>query len=146
VLEYSAGLAADWLAVFTRDSPASLTGPTAPAAGEEVFALTSCHASLLHGTYDQGAHPSVALAPARPADGAPMAFLEVHEGLPDRGDAGETTAAAATAAERSWAGAALNKCGTPIAHDGLVLDSFQVVAWVDTLRAHAAARASGHHP
>jgi len=130
VLEYSAGLTEDWLQLFDPDSPSAITAPS------QEFTLNSCHGSIMHGTYDQGSHPSIAIS--RSVDGTGYAFVEVHEGVrgeePELSTAKNTFSASVPATALTSSSVALNKCGTPIAHDGVVIDSFQCSNWIDTLR------------
>eukprot|EP01133_Synstelium_polycarpum_P004326 gene4326-5052_t len=70
--------------------------------------MSVCDDAILHGTYDQGTLPSVALIPVTQADGTPsLGVVSLHHGVPiDYVD--------------------LSACGAPIPHDGLVLDSWPI--------------------
>lgn len=169
VLEYSIGLSMDWLRLFSPDSPSIATVTATHSSrrhntvlsssdqGVVSFALGSCHQSILHGAYDQGMHPSIAMTRSRTnsmddnsvSDG--YAFIEVHEGVCSSATtttiiSNDKMANTANSTVRTHIPSSVpyspavtladvrNGCGTPIAHDGVVIDSFQCVAWLDVLR------------
>lgn len=104
-LDYSLGLFADWVNVLSASSCTAST---------KCFAVTSCSRDIFHGTYDLGSKPSIMVLP-KMASGEKSMFIEVHEGL--------------NPSELYVGG-----CGEPLRRDGLVIDSFMIDEWVDTLR------------
>jgi hypothetical protein len=128
-LDYTVGLADDWLQAVRSSGDCSYSKTAATPEGEwngidgsECHILTPCHTRLMHGTYDQGSKPSVALsrfsAVGDDGTGAVAAgafFLELHEGFPS------------DALYRKGG------CGEPIRRDGVVLDSFDISDWVQAL-------------
>ena len=94
VLDYSIGLLEDWRDVLTSQE-----------------LVSSCHSRILHGSYDQGSHPTVAL---RAIDNV-YSFVSTHEAIASDEEAD-------------------GRCGTPVLQDGIVVDSFPIDAWVQRLR------------
>ena len=131
VLDYSIGLARSWTDLLSTSSClyAASTGldvggahGAAAAGGGACVAITACSTAILHGSFDQGSAPSVALGYSGPGalaagdEASVLLFLETHRGIPS--------------------GAAVaNTCGEPVHVDGTLIDGFPVQAWLDNLRA-----------
>jgi hypothetical protein len=114
ILDYTVGFLSDWLTAI-RESQCVVT-TLLPGVDEMCFLASPCHQRLLHGTYDEGSKPTVALSRMSSADGVSNTFfIELHEGYNLRFKHG--------------AG-----CGEPIHRDGIVLDSFDIQPWVQALQ------------
>lgn len=107
VLDYSIGLETDW-ADHLELAHELLSGESIAEA-----LITPCHKRLLHGSYDQGSRPSVALS-SLPSSSVPPFFVELHEGLPREVHPN-------------------GGCGNPWHRDGLILDSFPIDTWMNNL-------------
>eukprot|EP01104_Vermistella_antarctica_P005409 TRINITY_DN1593_c0_g1_i1.p1 TRINITY_DN1593_c0_g1~~TRINITY_DN1593_c0_g1_i1.p1 ORF type:complete len:817 (-),score=91.68 TRINITY_DN1593_c0_g1_i1:942-3392(-) len=96
-LGYTYGLLTDWR---QHISTCARTTKRKRSEAPQACLVSSCHKSLFHGTFDQGAHPHAALFPAtrsslHPRDNIPnhaqlvdtLAVVEVHEGPRSRSDA-----------------------------------------------------------
>lgn len=94
VLDYSLGLASDWHDALSTPNK-----------------ISSCHPRILHGSYDQGSHPSIALTLTKNNS---YAFISTHEDL--RGT------------ER-----ADGHCGTPMLQNGIVIDAFPINEWITAI-------------
>lgn len=79
VLDYTYGTTSQWLQVLRRRSEAD--GRDDRARKTRVSLVTPCDGDLLHGSYDLGFHPSVALF-SSPRFGGDVHMLEVHNGFP----------------------------------------------------------------
>jgi hypothetical protein len=107
VLSYTYGLADDWVAHLKEATGSSL--------------VTSCDARLLHGTFDLGSRPAVALFPLPPdvdggaGDASAVGLVEVHEGFQGHLDSNKCD---------FLPGSFACECGTPLVRKGVVLDSF----------------------
>jgi hypothetical protein len=118
VLDYTIGFEQDWAQLVTDASEATTASLNVTQLRDSY--ITPCHKRLLHGSFDQGSHPSVALSalPAPTTASAPATvpyFLEMHEALlpgDRRGDGG---------------------CGNPMHRGGLILDSFPIDEWMRNL-------------
>lgn len=105
ILDYSIGLENTWLSFFQSSS--CIYGVSTNCNG-----ITSC-SNILHGSYEQGSSPSVALGVLE--DGS-IEFLETHIGVPTKVTNNN------------------NGCGDPVHVDGLLLDSFSINQWIKNLR------------
>ncbi len=123
VLDYSMGLFEDWLEVLRESKCACINASNC---GDLCTEVTSCHLRIMHGTYDQGTRPAVAMASGHTGDGGGVYyfFMEVHEGFSefDR-----------EALSRRGRSDPDNGCGIPLAHDELVVDSFELNHWLEAL-------------
>lgn len=82
VLDYSYGPAREWAARLRgacTDNSTSSSSPSPPPSSSRRALISACDARLLHGSYDLGTHPSLALYPL--ADGVGVGMLEVHAGF-----------------------------------------------------------------
>lgn len=77
VLDYTYGTTSQWLQVLRRQSEAE--GREDSARKTKVSLVTPCDEDLLHGSYDLGFHPSVALFSKTRYD---VHMLELHNGFP----------------------------------------------------------------
>jgi hypothetical protein len=134
VLDYSLGLARHWLDALHSDAY-SLPRVSVKDA-QKSFLAHSCSDKILHGSYDQGSRPAIALSfdsvPAFARNSTHSAeaekiyfFLEAHEGVPT------STPSVVTNGVRSRGG---GECGDPIHRDGVVVDAFAVDSWVRSLK------------
>jgi hypothetical protein len=134
VLDYSLGLARHWLDAL-RGGANSVSSVSLRDA-QKSYLAHSCSDKILHGSYDQGSRPAIALsfdsvpAFARNASHAADAekmyfFLEAHEGVPT------STPSKVTDGVRSRGG---GECGDPVHRDGVVLDAFAVDSWVRSIK------------
>ena len=141
VLDYSLGTAADWLDALTfkadkkfSELSASYSNGTVPSFSEaQAAAITPCHSTVLHGSYDQGSFPSVAMAS--------VTVQGINSG-PDNSNRGSDCVGGEGEGTVSWVyflevHEALDKqslpgggCGNPLHRDGIVLDSFPIDAWI----------------
>lgn len=134
VLDYSLGLAAHWLEAIRSGDSVVKKSPTSGKVGADslTYLATSCSQKILHGSYDQGGRPAIALskqavAPSASDSGSAGVgsemyfFLEAHEGLP--------VATKGTLGTRGG-GESLE----PVHVDGIVLDAFEVDSWLRSLQ------------
>jgi len=135
VLDYSLGLAAHWLEAFRSGGNVvvkkSVTNPDKVDSEALIYLATSCSQKILHGSYDQGGRPTIALSKhavsssssdrLTSVDDEMFFFLEAHEGLP-----------VATIGKLGSRGG--GACGEPVHVDGIVLDAFEVDSWVRSLQ------------
>jgi hypothetical protein len=135
VLDYSLGLARHWLDALRSDAYHSSSGVSVKDA-QKSFLAHSCSDKIMHGSYDQGSRPAIALsfdaAPAFARNSTHAAeadkmyfFLEAHEGVPT------STPSKVTNGVRSRGG---GECGDPVHRDGVVVDAFAVDSWVRSLK------------
>mmetsp|Transcript_31382 Transcript_31382/g.52951 ORF Transcript_31382/g.52951 Transcript_31382/m.52951 type:complete len:830 (-) Transcript_31382:850-3339(-) len=156
VLDYTVGLVEDWLqltetnkgeTIVPEENPKETvahetpdfrtTGPIPPLkhsrSTSTVAFVTPCHGRLMHGSFDQGSRPSVALGYSsnshiqsksspvnqhqqpKPKSRKKIQFVEVHEAIPSHRPSG-------------------GECGNPMHRDGLVVDSFPIHDWIDRLQ------------
>jgi len=140
VLTYSVGLVQDWRIVLDnrlssfnsnlsyqrkndgRDHRSSGVGSniytttatncSISSSGEaSCFLVSPCHRRILHGAYDQGSRPTIALGITNETE---ITFFEAHDGFP-------------TSARD------IGSCGLPLGRDGIVADSFDISLWVKNL-------------
>lgn len=134
VLDYTLGLVEDWQSALRKSdclftsavsgTSASSTDSSSSSNGlkrekKACYMASPCDARILHGTYDQGSKPTVAVSRfamnSNTGSGSDAAFfLSLHEGY--------------SLNERHGGG-----CGEPIHRDGVVLDSFDISEWVEAL-------------
>jgi hypothetical protein len=106
VLDYSVGLINDWIELLESSSSSSSSSSKSPL-------VTSCSSKILHGSYDQGKLPSIAITYIDNRN----VFFSVHEALNDN-DKND------------------NGCGIPISHGkgSILIDSFDIQSWIDKLK------------
>jgi hypothetical protein len=73
---------------------------------DDNFNINSCNKRILHGTYSQGSFPNLILSNDY--------FIDIHQGIPSLTKD-------------------LSGCGEPIHSDGLILNSFPINNWINTL-------------
>ena len=108
VLDYSIGYEKDW-AQLLDESYTMASGHFNVSDIPDAY-ITPCHGRLLHGSFDQGSRPSVALS----SSPSQVYFLELHEGM-TKGTAPS------------------GGCGNPFHRDGLILDNFPIKLWLSNL-------------
>ena len=140
VLDYSIGLLSDWVDLHADNTDKTLTGDKRPGIDSLdpldplKYAITSCSPSILHGSYDQGKHPAVALGRIN----GESIFIELHEGLEEKtsgipGVTGVPSTNTNTGMSMSMNAAIDNGCGVPNAYNGIVMDSFYIDSWIQSL-------------
>lgn len=134
VLDYSIGLSLAWEEVLQIS--ACVYG-----SGTGCTEISPCHRSILHGSYDQGSHPSVVLN-FRPSSQLPSYFfLEVHKGLSvleiNKLQGAPWLHDSLSDRDRfidKFVGGNDNGCGIPRTCEGLVANSFDISNWIEALR------------
>lgn len=133
VLDYSIGLVSSWVHILMNSACVY-----EPDIGAVCTEISPCHSSILHGTYNQGSHPAVAIDFHNDGNRTDYFFLEVHRGL--------SSTDVSKLPSSTWLHDSLsdqtlveddigqeNGCGIPLLAEGLVGDSFDISEWIIAL-------------